>query len=179
MHTIQQQIANGQKYLVIELLEGTAALMKQDEVFVRPEGPGPMQMAVIDLEELLEKFEREAPPRQTFMLTEVATMAQQKGPTVHAWIKADILTPSIRDRSGTKGRAMLFSRRDAFIACLIASLKRKCGLPLSKLERVSDALQPQEPETTQKQKPKRKTNRKKKSSPKSRRTTAGGRNAPS
>ncbi len=40
---------------------------------------------------------------------------------------------------------MLFSRLDAFVACLVASLKRKCGLPLSKLKEISDVLKAVEP----------------------------------
>ena len=103
-------------------------------------GPGLMQLAMIDLKELLEKFDHEAPPRDVFTLREVATMAVEKSPTVHSWVKTGILEPSMRDRDGTRGRAMLFSRLDAFVACLVASLRRKCGLPLAKLHKVSAVL---------------------------------------
>ena len=102
-------------------------------MFRRRRGPGPVQFAVIDLGEILESFDHKAPPREVFTLGEVAAMAGEKPPTVHSWVKTGILVPSMRDRDGTRGRAMLFSRLDAFVACLIASLRRKCGLPLAKL----------------------------------------------
>lgn len=142
MQTIQQHFAENGRYLVIELISGETKLMKADEVFQRPGGPGWVQFVVVDLQEILEKFDKESLRREAFTLSELAGMAQQKGPTVHSWIKAGVLTPSIRDRDGTRGRAMLFSRHDAFVACLVASLKRECGLPLTKLREVSDVLRP-------------------------------------
>ncbi len=111
----------------------------------RAGGRGWAQFASVDLSFILEKFEQEAPPREVFTLTEVAQMTQEESPTVHAWVKAGVLAPSVRDRDGTRGRAMLFSRLDAFVACLVASLKRKCGLPLSKLKGISDVLKAVEP----------------------------------
>lgn len=140
MRNIVEHIEAGYRYLVIELITGQTRLMRREDVFRRPGGTGLMQFVIVDLATIVQRFEEEAPPREAFTLSEVAVMAQQKGPTVHAWIKAGMLTPSIRGRDGTRGRAMLFSRRDAFVACLLASLKRKCGLPLSKLRAVSEVL---------------------------------------
>ena len=145
MEYLQNAVNSGRDHLVIELVTGTAMLLDSQSVFRRPGGPGPMQIVVIDLSVILEQFEREAPPREVFTLREVATMAKEKPPTVHSWVKAGILIPSMRDRDGTRGRAMLFSRLDAFVACLIASLRRQCGLPLAKLHKVSAVLR--EPDT--------------------------------
>ncbi len=140
MEHLQKEVQSGRDHLVIELVTGAALLLDEQGVFRRPDGPGPMQIVVVDVGVILERFEREAPPREVFTLREVATMAVEKPPTVHSWVRAGILAPSMRDRDGTRGRAMLFSRLDAFVACLIASLRRKCGLPLSKLHAVSAVL---------------------------------------
>jgi DNA-binding transcriptional MerR regulator len=140
MEHLRQHVSAGYRYLVIELITGKAMITDGKGVFRRPGGPGWMQLASVDLSFILEQFDQEAPPREAFTLTEVAQMTQQKSPTVHAWVKAGVLTPSIRDRDGTRGKAMLFSRLDAFTACLVASLKRKCGLPLAKLEEISSVL---------------------------------------
>lgn len=148
MQRIRRQIEEGRRFLVIELIGGKADLMKRDDVFQRPGGPGLVQFAIVDIAGILEKFDNEAPPREEFTLTEVATMAQENGPTVNSWVKAGIVTPSIRGRDGTRGRAMLFGRQDAFVACLVASLKRKCGLPLSKLQNVGDVFRPDDDSST-------------------------------
>ena len=140
MQYLQNEVHADRRYLIIELITGKAMLSDGQATFRRPGGPGWMQFAVIDLGVILEKFDREAPPREVFTLAEVATMALEKPPTVHSWVKTGILAPSMRDRDGTRGRAMLFSRLDAFVACLIASLRRKCGLPLAKLQAVSAVL---------------------------------------
>ena len=140
MKYLQNEVHAGRRYLIIELIEGKAMLSDGQGTFRRPGGPGWMEFAVIDLGVILEKFDREAPPREVFTLVEVATMACEKPPTVHSWVKTGILAPSMRDRDGTRGRAMLFSRLDAFVACVIASLRRKCGLPLAKLQKVSAVL---------------------------------------
>ena len=140
MESLRNEVRSGQRHLVIELVTGEAMLSDGQDVFRRPGGQGQMQFAVIDLGEILERFDREAPPREVFTLREVATMALEKPPTVHSWVKTGILAPSLRERDGTRGRVMLFSRLDAFVACLIASLRRKCGLPLAKLHAVSAVL---------------------------------------
>ena len=140
MESLKNEVQAGRRYLLIELITGDAVISNGQDTFRRRGGPGFMQFVVIDLSTVLERFEREAPPREAFTLTEVATMAVEKSPTVHSWVKAGILTPSLRARDGTRGRAMLFSRLDAFVACLVASLRRKCGLPLSKLHAVSTVL---------------------------------------
>ncbi len=140
MEYLRNEVRLGRDHLVIELVTGTARLSGMHDTFRRPGGPGPMQIVVIDLGVILERFEHDALPREVFTLREVATMAKEKPPTVHSWVKAGILAPSMRDRDGTRGRAMLFSRLDAFVACLIASLRRKCGLPLAKLRAVSAVL---------------------------------------
>ena len=140
MEYLYNEVHSGRHLLVIELVTGTAMLSDKQGFFHRPGGPGLMQIVVMDLEVVLERFEREAPPREVFTLREVAKMAIQKPATVHSWVKAGILAPSMRDRDGTRGRAMLFSRLDAFVACLIASLRRQCGLPLAKLHAVSAVL---------------------------------------
>ncbi len=140
MEYLQNEVQSGRDHLVIELVTGVAMLSDMQGVFRRPGGPGPMQIVMVDLGAILKKFDHESPPRDVFTLREVATMAVEKPPTVHSWVKAGILIPSMRDRDGTRGRAMLFSRLDAFVACLIASLRRKCGLPLSKLHAVSAVL---------------------------------------
>ena len=72
-----------------------------------------VQFVCVDLQEIFRKFQREAPPRETFTLTEVARMAQEQSPTVNAWVRSGVLTPSVRNRDGTQGRAMLFDRMDA------------------------------------------------------------------
>ena len=140
MEFLWNVVLSGRCYLIIELITGDARLSDGKGAFRRRGGPGPMQLAAIDLGHVLAKFDREAPPREVFTLTEVATMAREKSPTVHSWVKVGILTPSLRDRDGTRGRAMLFSRLDAFVACVITSLRRECGLPLAKLHAVSTAL---------------------------------------
>ena len=140
MQYLQNEVHADRRYLIIELITGKAMLSDGQATFRRPGGPGWMQFAVINLGVILEKFDREAPPREVFTLAEVATMALEKPPTVHSWVKTGILAPSMRDRDGTRGRAMLFSRLDAFVACLIASLRRQCGLPLAKLHAVSAVL---------------------------------------
>ena len=140
MEYLQNEVHSGRHHLVIELIKGKAMLLDEQGVFRRPGGPGLMQLVLIDIRVILEKFDREAPPRKVFTLCELATMAMEKPPTVHSWVKAGVLSPSMRDRDGTRGRAMLFSRLDAFTACLLASLRRTCGLPLSKLRNVSALL---------------------------------------
>lgn len=140
MEYLQNEVNLGRRYLIIALDNGEAMLSNGHGKFRRPGGPVLLDCAVIDLRIILEKFEHDAPPRDVFTLREVAKMAVEKPPTVHSWVKAGILAPSMRDRDGTRGRAMLFSRLDAFVACLIASLRRKCGLPLSKLHAVSAVL---------------------------------------
>jgi len=140
MQTIRRHLDANLRYLVIELITGVTRLLRANEVFQRPSGPGFVQFVVVDLQVIYERFEREAMPQEAFTLSEVAVMAQQKGPTLHSWIKAGVLTPSIRDRDGTQGRAMLFSRLDAFLACLVASLKRKCGLRLPLLRQVGAVI---------------------------------------
>jgi DNA-binding transcriptional MerR regulator len=140
MEYIRNEVHAGRRHLFIELTTGDAMLSDGQGMFRRRRGPGPVQFAVIDLGEILESFDHKAPPREVFTLGEVAAMAGEKPPTVHSWVKTGILVPSMRDRDGTRGRAMLFSRLDAFVACLIASLRRKCGLPLAKLRAVSAVL---------------------------------------
>lgn len=140
MEYVQNEIHSGRRYLIIALDKGEAMLSDGHSRFRRSGGPVLADCAVIDLSVALEKFERKASPREVFTLREVATMAKEKPPTIHSWVKAGILVPSMRDRDGTRGQAMLFSRLDAFVACLIASLRRKCGLPLAKLHKVSAVL---------------------------------------
>lgn len=140
MESLRNEVDSGRRHLVIELVTGEAMLSDGQDVFRRAGGPGSVQFAVIDLGDILERFDRDAPPREVFTLREVAEMAVEKPPTVHSWVKTGILAPSLRERDGTRGRAMLFSRLDAFVACLIASLRRKCGLPLAKLHTVSAVL---------------------------------------
>jgi hypothetical protein len=164
MKFLLNEIQSGRRHLVIELFTGDARLSDGEGVFRRPGGPGPVQFAVIDLVDILEKFDHKAPPREVFTLAEVATVADEKPPTIHSWVKAGILAPSMRDRDGTRGRAMLFSRLDAFMAGLIASLRRRCGLPLAKLHNVSAVLRGpgesgrkgEEPKETAAEKPKQK-----------------------
>ena len=50
---------------MIELITGQTGLVKPEEVFKRPGGPGWMQFIVVDLQTILQKFEREAPPRES------------------------------------------------------------------------------------------------------------------
>ncbi len=137
MTGIPDFINSDKHYLVIELVTGKTILSNGRDVFRRPGGPGFVQFVVVDLEDIQNKFQKKAPSRDTFTLTEIAKMAAEKSPTVHAWVKAGIIIPSKRDRDGTRGRKMLFDREDAFVACLVASLKRKCGLQLKKLKEVS------------------------------------------
>ena len=47
MQTIRQHIEEGRRYLVIELISGKAEVMKRDDIFQRPGGPGLMQIAMI------------------------------------------------------------------------------------------------------------------------------------
>ena len=140
MEYLKSEISSGRDHLVIELITSTALLIDINVGFRRPGGSGLMQIVLVNLSDILEQFEREALPYKAFTLSDVAIMAREKPPTIHSWVKAGILVPSMRDRDGTRGRAMLFSRLDAFVACLITSLRRKCGLPLSKLREVSALL---------------------------------------
>ncbi len=140
MDALKRCIEGGRRYLVIELVTGTTQLMDSSQVFRRPGGAGLVQFVAVDIAKILEKFDRLAPARETFTLTEIAKMANEKAPTVNAWVRMGVLTPSVRDRDGTQGKAMLFSRLDAFVGCLVASLKRRSGLPLSKLQDVSSVL---------------------------------------
>lgn len=137
---IESHIRAKREFLVVELISGQARVCNQDDIVRRPHGQEAMQLAVVDLKKVYRRFNREAPPKQTFTLSEIAALADEKGPTVNVWAKAGVLTPSIRDRSGVQGRAMLFDRTDAFVACLVASLKRTARLPLVKLMAVSAAV---------------------------------------
>ncbi len=161
---MNEQISEGRHFLVIELITGEVMLTDGSDVFQGPGGPGFVQFVTVDLREILKRFEKLAPPREAFTLSEVAAMATEKSPTVNSWVKSGLLTPSIRDRNGTRGRAMLFSRVDAFVACLLASLRRRCGLPLSTLKDVSGVVSGESP-TGKSRQP---TQRAKKKSPRAR-----------
>ena len=137
---LRKQIESGYRYLVVELVTRTAQLSNGQDLFQRPGGPGLVQFMVVDLADILKEFEQKAPAREVFTLTEIAEMAQEKSPTVNVWVRDGLLEASVRDRDGTRGRAMLFDRTDAFVACLLASLRRQAGLPLKQLGAISALL---------------------------------------
>jgi hypothetical protein len=159
---IQRHIEAGRRYLILDLVTDTLVLTDGQELIRRPGGAGLMQCLYVDLAQLLDKFEQEASPQQAFTLAEISTMAAEQSATVNSWIKAGVLTPSVRDRDGTRGRAMLFDRTDAFIACLVASLRRRGGLSLPRLRKISSMLRDAPPE-------KAKTKRKPRAAKRSRR----------
>lgn len=146
---IRTQLEAGRRCLMIELVTGTAVLTDGSEPIRRPGGRGWMQFACIDIADCFAMFEAKALPREAFTLSEISAMCETEATTVTSWVRGGILKASIRQRDGTRGKAMLFDRTDAFAACLVATFRRKYGLPLRMLGEISDVLREVEPRKSQ------------------------------
>lgn len=132
-------ILEGGPHIVVELISGMVKIGSFQDIATKQKWVGAAQFAALDLQAIWAKFDRLAPHRPVFTLPEISVMASENSPTVNAWIKDGVVVPSVRNREG-RGTAMLFSRDDAFVVCVIASFKRKCGLRNETLRKVARAL---------------------------------------
>ena len=76
---IESHIRAKREFLVVELISGQARVCNQDDIVRRPRGQDAMQLAVVDLKKVYRRFNREAPPKQKFTLSEIAALADEKG----------------------------------------------------------------------------------------------------
>ena len=83
-----------ENYLLIELITGKAEVTDGTGVFQRPGGTGFVQFAVVNLDTVRGKFERDAPSRNAFTLSEIAQLAAENC-HLHLWATSPLLPEAL------------------------------------------------------------------------------------
>lgn len=124
-------------YLLIDLKTGKASLQKRTAM-LKHVGSG--THIIMDAHGGFGGLKNLAKDQTEFSLTDIAKVAGVEYHAAHAWMREEVLTPSIREASGPgRGRNPVFSFADAVAAGIIGSLRRQ-GVQRDVLKQIAPLL---------------------------------------
>ena len=127
------------RYIVADGSTAEVALVNEGRVFrlMNKSGPFPSQV-IVDAAKALQNFVRlTGDTDREFTLQEIATVAGVPYSQAYNWLMEGVIVPSVRGRNGSgRGKDILFSWQDAYVAGLLGSLRRQ-GVGLDVLRKVS------------------------------------------
>lgn len=130
-------------FLLVDGDSGEARLLTRKEAAKRMfDGEGDSLAVILDLGRCCGVFKRRAKGKQEWSLADLVAVTGLPPRTVDSWVRAGVIPCSIRPGDGQRGRngKRVYSRQDAFIAAVTASIRRQCMLPLPMLAKVSELL---------------------------------------
>lgn len=130
-------------FLLVDADAGEVRLLTLRQALQRmTDDEGDTLTAILDLGKCASVFDRRAKDKQQWSIIDLMAVTGQQLRTVDSWTRAGIIPCSVRPGDGKRGRngQRIYSRQDAYIAAIVATVRRNVAMPLPLLKRVSELL---------------------------------------